>query len=124
MAIGGGPFGRDRLTDVVSALDYLNRALPTEGEFEAPVRRLGIAGLINVSSKGFKQTRRGRAMLKKFGLRAGVIKIMLELMKEWDGLRLAPAETDFRFELMPGEWHRAVDDFQVRISKRLAKFTK
>lgn len=105
MAIG--PLQRDCLAAVVFSLDYLNRSMPTEDEFEASVRKLGTAGLIDVSSRGFKQTRAGRAVLKKWGRGVGVITVMLELMKEWDGLSVAPANAKFRFELKPGEWQRA-----------------
>lgn len=92
-----------------------------EAEFEASVRRLGRAGFIDVNSRGFKQTRRGGAMLRKFGLREGVIRITVDLMKEWDGLGVREANPDFRFELLPGEWERAVAAFEARTRRRIAK---
>jgi len=110
MAIG--PVWRDRLADVAFSLDYLNRTMPTEAEFEASVRRLGTAGLIDVSSRGFKQSRAGRAVLKRFGLLEGVIGIMVELMDQWDGLAVAVVDPNFQFETKPGEWQRAQDEYR------------
>ncbi len=119
-----GPVWRDRLADVVFSLDYLNRTMPSEAEFEASVQRLGAAGFITVSSKGFKQTRAGRRVLKQFGLLEGVIAIMLKLMKEWDGLAVAVADADFQFRLEPGEWQKAHNEYEARLTKRTAKFRK
>ncbi len=122
MAIG--PVWRDRLADVVFSLDYLNRTMPTEAEFEASVRRLGAAGFITVSTKGFKQTRAGRAVLKRYGPLEGVIAIMVQLMKEWEGLAVAVADADFQFLSDAGEWQRAQEEFEARMTKRMAKFRK
>ena len=122
MAIG--PVWRDRLADVVFSLDYLNRTLPSEAEFEESVRRLGAAGFITVSPKGFKQTRAGRAARGRFGRFEGVIAIMLELMKEWDGLAVAATNADFEFQLKPGEWQRAQEEFEARLTKQIAEFRK
>jgi hypothetical protein len=122
MAIG--PVWRDRLADVVFSLDYLNRTMPSEAEFEASVQRLGAAGFITVSTKGFKQTRACRAVLKRFGPLEGVIAIMIELMKEWDGLAVAAADADFQFQLKPGEWQRAQKEYEARLTKRMAKVRK
>jgi len=122
MAIG--PVWRDRLADVVFSLDYLNRTMPSEAEFEASVRRLGAAGFITVSSNGFQQTRAGRAVLKRFRPLEGVIAIMLELMKEWDELAVAAADGGFEFQLKPGEWQRAQEEYESRLTKRMAKFRK
>jgi hypothetical protein len=119
-----GPVWTDRLADVVFSLDYLNRTMPTEADFEASVRRLGAAGFISVSAKGFKQTRAGRAVLKRFGLLEGVIAIMPELMEEWDGLAIAAADADFQFQLKPGEWRRAQEEYVARLTKRMTKSRK
>ena len=122
MAIG--PVWRERLADVVFSLDYLNRTMPSGAEFEASVRRLGAAGFITVSSKGFKQTRVGRRVMKQFGLREGVIAIMVELMDQWDGLAVAAVDANFEFKLKPGEWQRAQDDYEARLTRRMAKFAR
>ena len=114
MAIGKPMFGWDRLSDVVFSLDYLNRAMPSEAEFEASVRNLGAAGLIRVSSNGFRQTRSGNARLKRFGLLTGVIAVMLELMSAWDGLAVPVTDETLQFHLKPGEWQRAQAAFEVR----------
>ena len=100
MAIGRPLFGWDRLSAVVFSLDYLNRTMPSEAEFETSVQRLGACGLIKVSSKGFRQTRTGGALLKRFGPRTGVITIMVELMSAWDGLSMPVADRRARERLL------------------------
>ena len=124
MAMGAGPLGRTSLTYAMSSLDYLNRTMPTEAEFEASVRRLGAAGFMDVSAKGFKQTRKGGAFLKRFGLRAGIITVMLSLMEDWDGLAVDAVHPDFDFKLKPGEWQTALEAYEARWAKRRAKFRK
>jgi hypothetical protein len=107
MAIGRSIFGWDSLSYVVGFLDYLNRAMPSEAEFEASVRRLGAAGLVIVSPKGFRRTRTSRGVLKKSAQFTAVITAMLDLMKEWDGLGVPEVAGGFQFHLRPGEWERA-----------------
>ena len=125
LAIGAGPFGRTSLTYVMSFLDYLNRTMPTEPEFVASVRRLGAAGFIDVSPKGFKQTRTGGAFFKRFDKpREGVITTMVRLMGEWDGLDVPIVNPNFEFTLKPDEWQSALDDYGARWTKRLAKIRK
>jgi len=124
MSAGTGPFGRTNLTYMMSSLDYLNRSMPTEAEFEASVRRLGAAGFIDVSMKGFKQTRSGGAFLTRFGPRVGIISIMVRLMDVWDGLAVDAVRPSFEFRLKPGEWQAALDAYEKRWAKRLAKFRK
>ncbi len=124
MAIGRPIFGWDSLSYVVGFLDYLNRAMPSEAEFEASVRRLGAAGLITVSSKGFRQTRTSRGVLKRSGHATGVITLMLDLMKQWDGLAVPEVAGGFQFHLRPGEWERAQGEYEVRMAKRIAKIKK
>jgi len=124
MAIGRPLFGWDRLSAVVFSLDYLNRTMPSEAEFETSVQRLGACGLIKVSSKGFRRTRTGGALLKRFGTRTGVITIMVELMSAWDGLSMPVADRQFRFTLKPGEWQRAQADYAARWTGVMDKFKK
>ena len=124
MAIGRPIFGWDSLSYVVGFLDYLNRAMPSEAEFEASVRRLGAAGLITVSSKGFRQTRTSRGVIKRSGQVTGVITVMLDLMKEWDGLAVPEVARGFQFHLRPGEWERAQGEYEERMAKRIAKIKK
>jgi hypothetical protein len=120
MAIGGSWWWCP-LKSVVFGLDYLNRLMPTASEFEASVDRLGRAGLIKVSRKGYKFTRKGRSLLAKYGLNEGVITNMLHLMDEWDGLGVAEAESQFHFELKMGEWQKAQEDFTAWYAKRIAR---
>ena len=49
---------------------------------------------------------------------------MLDLMKEWDGLSVPEVAGGFQFHLGPGEWERAQMEYEVRMSKRMAKIKK
>ena len=53
-----------RLELRVSSLDYLNRAMPSEAEFEVSVNRIGKAGLADVAANGFALTEAGRSILR------------------------------------------------------------
>jgi hypothetical protein len=124
MAIGRPLFGWDSLSYVVGSLDYLDRTMPSETEFEASVTRLGGAGLIRVSSKGFRQTWKGRSVLKRFGRLTGVIAVMVDLMKQWDGLPMPEVARGFQFHLGPGEWERAQREYEARTAKVINKIKK
>lgn len=64
MAIESGRWWAS-LKSVVTSLDYLNRAMPSESEFIESLRRVGRTGLLEVSSKRFKLTRLGRSALEE-----------------------------------------------------------
>jgi len=102
VAIAAGARKPTALQHVVSSLDYLNRDMPTEREFERAVTRLVRAGFVSVTEDGFASAEGGR-VLDSFG-KEGVIKIMFELTEAWTGKQVADHAPDYEFHLEVGEW--------------------
>src|ERR1700682_5498619 len=106
VAIAGGAGKPTALRHVVSSLDYLNRAMPTEKDFESAVTRLVRAGFVTVAEDGFAATPDGARVLDGFG-KEGVIDIMFQLSKAWTGKQVADQAPDYEFRLNAGEWEGA-----------------
>jgi hypothetical protein len=121
MAIVGGQGGCADLPDIVSSLDYLNRAMPTESEFELSVNHLVGAGLVEVTPEGFGPTNAGTRLLNSLG-DGGVIGIMFELMENWDGKEVPDLYPDFEFALPPGAWDVAQAESQEFFLKWMARY--
>jgi hypothetical protein len=106
VAIAGDANKPVALQHVVSSLDYLNRAMPTEKEFERAVTRLVRAGFVAVTQDGFAATPDGARVFDAFG-KEGVINIMFELGKTWNGKQVADYAPAYEYRLKAGEWERA-----------------
>jgi hypothetical protein len=127
VAICGGAGRPTALRHVVSSLDYLNRAMPTERDFESAVTRLVRAGFVTVTEEGFAATPDGERVLHGFG-KEGVIDFMFQLSKAWTGKQVADQTPDYEFRLDPGEWHGAQaayhEWFKAWLDKRKAEKAK
>ena len=114
MAIGGRG-EHSALSFVVSSLDYLNRAMPSEAEFEVSVNRLGKAGLVDVAVDGFAVTEAGRSILEGFGAgHVGVIKMMFDIRDAWQNQRFPVANPGFVMKMHPGDWEIAQREAHAR----------
>ena len=127
VAIAGDAGKPTALQHVVSSLDYLNRAMPTEKQFESAVTRLVRAGFVTVTQDGFAATPDGARVFDGFG-KEGVINIMFELGKAWTGKRVADHAPAYEFRLKAGEWERAQaayhEWFKAWMDKRKAEKAK
>lgn len=119
-AIGPSLLGRGtKLRYVVSAMDYLDRALPRPAEFEASVVRLGKAGLVTVNSERFAVTRLGAQTARRYKQPArGVIEQAYLLGRAWEGLELDEVNHDFEFHTASSEWDKAVQAYGRFVSRK------
>ena len=121
MAIGGRG-EHSGLSYVVSSLDYLNRAMPSEAEFEVSVNRLGKAGLVDVVANGFAVTEAGRSILERSGAgHVGVIKMMLDIRDAWQNQQFPVTNPGFVMKMHPGDWEKAQREAHQRFLEWKAK---
>jgi len=111
VAIGGrGEY--TTLRHVITSADYLNRLLPTSDEIEEAINHLGRVGLVVVSAKGFALTPSGVKVLDDLGAaKKGVIRLMLDLMKAWEGISVEDVAPGFTYRIDPTAYDAAVEGY-------------
>ena len=108
----GGHGERSTLRNVITSADYVNRLVPTANELEQAINHLGKAGLVDVADDGFALTSSGAKVLDDFGAgKKGVIDLMLDLMKAWDGTLVEEVLPDFRYAVDPRTFDAAMEDY-------------
>lgn len=113
VAIGGhGEYST--LRNVITSADYVNRLVPTAEELEQAINHLGKTGLVNVTHEGYAVTSAGAKVLEDFGAgKKGVITLMLDLMKAWEGTAIDEVDPNFLYAVDATAYSAATEDYHL-----------
>lgn len=102
------------LTEVIAAADWINHALPTDGELRNGVNRLIASGLVQITDLGFSLTSGGRALVGRLGSRSGLHRQLDRFADEWR----MPASVNNAWAPGPTEISDAVEQYRSAMRRR------
>lgn len=102
------------IQQIITAADYLNKSVPTQGEFERAITDLVRAGYVDVVFEGFKTTPMGATALDEVeSAGRGVIDVMMELMELWDGREVVDRHPEFHFHISPEAYEAGEEAYRA-----------